>query len=436
MFPFGRNPYAPTFGSYDPYEEMRLQQELQRRRQAEEYYRRRQLEELNRRRAEQLEYARRQAELQRRREAEARYRRQQELEARRRKFSEPSHGRIPRVRLQQLSEQGDGRRQSMFDGGVQDLFETIYGNHSHANVPSSYGKRSKSSDPRARQQRVNTTWSPAEGVSEPGDSAISDTEATEEVIAPPTLATESASHDATEMTETKAECSDPEANRSHSAISDILKSFSDLKTSFVFPEKLDFLNSPSDPDAVTPKLAYTPNNAPLHQYEHLLTGLLTKLDAVESYGQESIRKARKDAVRLIERELEELDIGKLREWRGQSKEIAAAGVSPAADVEVLDIAQELGSETQVKVDPASIPLPQDEDLESHSPTSTSSTTSPDSVATPTAQDSNLPSVLIKGEGRNAEMPQVNPDALISTIEDSARDSVGGAESRAKLGAGA
>ncbi|KAG8733191.1 hypothetical protein FRC11_008050 [Ceratobasidium sp. 423] len=430
MLPFGRNPYAPTFSSYDPYKEMLLQQELQRHRQAEEYYRRRQLEELNRRRAEQLEYARRQAEIQRHREAEAQYRRQQELEARRRKFSEPSHARIPRVRLQQSSEQGDGRRQSMFDGGVQYLFDALYGNRSGGNAPSSYGGRSKSSDPRARKQWMNPTWSPAEEMSEPGDSAMSDTE---EDLAPPTSGTEPTSYDASEMTETNAESSNPEINRSHSAISDTLKSFSDLKASFIFPGKLDFLNSISDPNTVTPKLAYTPNNAPLHRYEHLLTGLLTELDAVESYGQESIRKARKDAIRLIEQELGELDVRKLREWRGQSKEIAVAGVSPTVDVEVPGITQELGSETQVEVDPASIPLPRDEDLESLSPASTSSTTSSDSVITPTAQDPNLPSASTEAEGRKARTSRVNPDPLTSTVKGSAMDSVEETESRAELG---
>ncbi|CAE6416969.1 unnamed protein product [Rhizoctonia solani] len=421
MFPFGRNPYSPVYRSYDPYEEIRLQQELQRRRQAEEFHRRRQLEELNRRRAEQLEYARRQAELQRRREAETRYRRQQELEARRRKFSEPSRARIPHVRLQDPPEQEDARRQSMFDGGIQDLFDTLYGNHAQPNA-SVYGKRSKSSDPRARQQRVNPIWTSTAGASEPTESAVSDGDADEE-MAPPTPSAEPTSHDTSEsVTDTKAESSNQEADRSHSAISDILKSFSDLKASFTFPSKIDFLNSPEDSEAVAPKLAYTPNNAPLHQYEHLLTGLLTKLDAVESFGQDSIRKARKDTVRLIEQELEELDVKKLQKWREKSGEATVTGAVTTTEVEAPSISQEPSSETQPQVDPASIPLPHDEELETHSSADTSSTASSDSVVTPTIRDSDPPSTSTSAstevEGGTTEVPQAKPDSLAPVPDDS------------------
>ncbi|KEP46272.1 BAG domain protein [Rhizoctonia solani 123E] len=418
MFPFGRNPYSPVYRSYDPYEEMLLQQELQRRRQAEEFHRRRQLEELNRRRAEQLEYARRQAELQRRREAETRYRRQQELEARRRKFSEPSRARIPHVRLQDPDEQEDTRRQSMFDGGIQDLFETLYGNRAQPNA-SGYGKRSKSSDPRARQLRVSPTWVPAGEASEPNDCAVSDGEAADEEMAPPISSAEPTTHDTSEsVTDTKDESSNPEADRSHSVISDVLKSFSDLKASFTFPSKIDFLNSPEDSEAVAPKLAYTPNNAPLHQYEHLLTGLLTKLDAVESFGQDSIRKARKDAVRLIEQELAELDVKKLQKWREKSGEFTVASAVTTAEVEAPSVAQESSPETQAQVDPASIPLPRDEDLENHSSADTSSTASSDSVVTPTIRHSDLPSSSTEVEGGKTEVPQVNPDSLAPVPDDS------------------
>lgn len=156
MFPFGHNPYGSSFQSYDPFEQLRLQQELQRRRQAEEYYRRQQLEELNRRRAEQLEYARRQAELQRLREAEARRRRELDIEARRRKLSEPSHPRGLRFRESVSPERGAASRRSMFDGGVQDLFDAIYGNR----APS--GRRSASSDPRGTRVRFEPEQSEEE----------------------------------------------------------------------------------------------------------------------------------------------------------------------------------------------------------------------------------------------------------------------------------
>ncbi|KAF8699990.1 BAG domain, partial [Rhizoctonia solani] len=404
MYPFGRSPYSPSFYSYDPYE-------LQRIRQAEEH--RRRIEELNRRRAEQLEYARRQAEYERRREAEARHRRQQEVEARRRKFSEPAQARPPRVRLTQPLEREGGRPQSMFGGDVQDLFDALYGDRTHRNPSSSYGRRAKSSDPRARQKRVDPIWTPEAEMQEPEGSAVSDTGNTGSTAVPESIPDPTAHATSESTIDVKTEEPSAETNQSQSAISDILKSFSDLKSSFTFPEKLDFLNSPDDADAVTPKLAYTRNNAPLHQQEHLLMGLLTKLDAIESYGQETIRKARKDAVLLIERELEELDVKKLQKWREQFKDVSTATLRDV-DTEMAGTAPELTLETQPEVDPASIPLPRDEDCEPHSPTNASSVASSDSVVTPIAQDSDQPSVLGGAESGKREVAQEDP--LVSVAE--------------------
>jgi hypothetical protein len=183
-----------------------------------------------------------------------------------------------------------------------------------------------------------------------------------------------------------------ESARSHSAVSDILKSFSDLKSGFVFPNKLDFLTPPGDVTVPAPKLAYTPNNAPLHQYEYLLTGLLTKLDAVESYGQEAIRKARKDAVKQIEQELEELDVKKLQEWRRQSE--AATGSAPmVVDSQLPQEPPEQVSTGQAEVDPTSVPLPRDEDQEMHLETDSlpsAPSSDSESLATPPAESSDLP----------------------------------------------
>ncbi|QRW23429.1 MATE efflux family protein [Rhizoctonia solani] len=403
-----RDPYSPSFYSYDPYE-------LQRIRQAEEH--RRRIEELNRRRAEQLEYARRQAEYERRREAEARYRRQQEIEARRRKFSEPAQARPPRVRLTQPLEREGGRPQSMFGGDVQDLFDALYGDRTHRNPSSSYGRRAKSSDSRARQKRVDPIWTPEAEMQEPEGSAVSDTGDTGSTVVPVSIPDPSAHATSESTIDVKTEEPSAETNQSQSAISDILKSFSDLKSSFTFPEKLDFLNSPDDADAVTPKLAYTRNNAPLHQQEHLLMGLLTKLDAVESYGQETIRKARKDAVLLIERELEELDVKKLQKWREQFKDVSTATLRDV-DTEMAGTAPELTLETQPEVDPASIPLPRDEDCEPHSPTNVTSVASSDSVVTPIAQDSDQPSVLGSAESGKREVAQEDPPVSVAEQADS------------------
>ncbi|KAG8698474.1 hypothetical protein FRC08_005888, partial [Ceratobasidium sp. 394] len=314
MFPFGHNPYASSYQSYDPYEQLLLQQELQRRRQAEEYARRRQLEELNRRRAAQLEYARREAELQRRREAEAARRREAEIEARRRKLSEPAHPRGLRVG-------GPGSRHSMFDGGVQDLFDALYGRpRPRSPSPAAAGRRSMSSAPRTTQERSSSVEPRTKVQFATEDSAVSDTE--EPAIDGPAsklVPAASAPEDAAD-----ADTQQVDTSLSRKVVTNILSKFASLKSGFTFPPTLDFLPSPEGVSTPTPKLAYTPNNAPLHQYEHLLTGLLTQLDAVESYGDAEVRKTRKDAVKEIEKELEELDGKKVHEWRRQFEPAASA----------------------------------------------------------------------------------------------------------------
>lgn len=409
MFPFGHNPHAQAYRGYDPYEEL-LQQELQRRRQAEEYHRRRQLEELNRRRAEQLEYARRQAEIQRLREAEARRLHQLELEARRRKLSEPAHARTlcPRIQEPAAYERDargtGGRPQSMLDGGIQDLFDALYGGRGHPNSlsPSSGGRsrRSKSSDP-PRQPTNTPALQTAEAVAQSlptEDSAVSDTE-DNDPIAPSQPASKSAAPEVTVDGQPEAD-----TTKAHSAISDILKSFSGLKAGFSFPDKLDFLSTPGDVTVTAPKLAYTPNNAPLHQYEHLLTGLLTKLDAVESYGQESIRRTRKDVVKQIERELEELDVKKLQEWRRQSEEATTTNVPVITTSEPPQESPKEASAGPMRVGPASIPhdnspeLRFDNETRIDSPSQHLGLSSSSPLATPLVRPSDL-----KPPSDNAEL---------------------------------
>ncbi|KAG8747105.1 hypothetical protein FRC12_014148 [Ceratobasidium sp. 428] len=363
MFPFGRSPYASSYQTYDPYDQILLQQELQRRRQAEEYARRRQLEELNRRRAAQLEYARREAELQRRREAEELRRREMEIEARRRKLSEPSHPRGLRMG-------GPGSRHSMFDGGVQDLFDALYGRpRPRSPSPDVSGRRSMSTAPRVARERPPSVEPKTKVRFATEDSAVSDTEEPSNNGPDPDTTPSVASStpdDAIDDSQNQQIDTSP----SRKAVVDILSKFANLKSSFTFPATLDFLPPPEGVLAPAPKLAYTPNNAPLHQYEHLLTGLLTQLDAVESYGDAEVRKARKDAVKEIEKELEELDGRKVNEWRRQF-EPEAIVVEPISEstpdavgtTESTAPTAEETSQNQTSVDPVSVPLPSDEDRE-------------------------------------------------------------------------
>jgi hypothetical protein len=161
------------------------------------------------------------------------------------------------------------------------------------------------------------------------------------VASPPTLPTEL-------MVET-TNVERLDTGASHAAVSGILATFVSLSSNFTFPSRLEFVSSSSD----SPKLAYTPTNASLHQYEHVLTGLLTRLDAVESFGDEEVRKVRKEAVKRIERELEDLDRRKLEEWKRQSATAAEPEVESQSEAEGLP----------AEVDPRQVPLPQGEEDE-------------------------------------------------------------------------
>ncbi|EUC61142.1 hypothetical protein RSOL_384320 [Rhizoctonia solani AG-3 Rhs1AP] len=239
-----------------PYEERVIQQELQRRRHIEAYlHRQRQVEEMEQRRRRDYEaavWARRQAELERRRQAEL-YRRRQ------------ARG-----------------RHSMYGVGLESVLDDLCG---------SYSGQARSWD---RQQ---------EGLQ--NDGARNIPTPTPAQNSTPTPAPTSTSTSTLVEPEQEPQV---DTTPSHTAVQSILSSLTTLQSQFTFPTRLDF-----EPN--TSKLGYTPNNAPLHGYEHALTGLLTQLDAVESYGDNGMRRARKEAVMTIERELERLDGIKVEVWK-------------------------------------------------------------------------------------------------------------------------
>ncbi|KAM5537424.1 hypothetical protein V8D89_008943 [Ganoderma adspersum] len=80
----------------------------------------------------------------------------------------------------------------------------------------------------------------------------------------------------------------------------------------------------------TPRLAYSPTNAPLHAYEEELNRILGALDAVESNGDMGVRSARRELARTVEREAE-----KVERWRGVvwrwwvESQKAASALTPA-----------------------------------------------------------------------------------------------------------
>ncbi|KAG8737276.1 hypothetical protein FRC10_008381 [Ceratobasidium sp. 414] len=313
MFALPRHPHAPSCRSYyNPYEQLLLEQELERRRRAEVYWRRQlEIEQLNRRR--QYEYARRQAELQH----------QQQVE----------------MEMERKAKQS---RRSVLGGGGEDLFDMLYGDRimptPPQEQPSPFGGREASPGPAARSERgdvvVEERVPAAKDTSPPAEL----TKRTDDFSRTPPDELQSGSAGADETHQ-------PNTAGSHVAIAGILVTFVSLSSNFTFPSQLDF-SSLSSSDS--PKLAYTPNNVLLHQYEHTLTGLLTQLDAVESYGDEEVRKARKEAVKRIEKELAELDERKMEEWRKQS----------VPEVEVKVGQQAANEAPTTEVDAAMVPLPE------------------------------------------------------------------------------
>lgn len=115
--------------------------------------------------------------------------------------------------------------------------------------------------------------------------------------------------------------------KSLKAISSVAQEFQTVVKNFTFPEILDFGDRS---DAM--ELLYTSRNAPIHLHEHTLLNLLSKLDSIDSHGDERVRAARKNLVKEIEGGLGKLDATKLAAWEAHRASIIA---SVASEKEVL-----------------------------------------------------------------------------------------------------
>lgn len=131
-----------------------------------------------------------------------------------------------------------------------------------------------------------------------------------------------------------------------------------LKNAFVWPAKVDYVARAHDEEHVslpfTPsllaspppaddldseaKLAYTPNNVPLHGYTESLNRLLVELDGVESFGRKEVRQRRKEVVREVEQECTEVETTWRALWKAHlegrlqeaTKSLADKGAGPGA----------------------------------------------------------------------------------------------------------
>jgi hypothetical protein len=132
-----------------------------------------------------------------------------------------------------------------------------------------------------------------------------------------------------------------------------------LDEGWTFPETLDFLPSTHEKDKhadrldaladpvdsassqsenlIVPPLAFTPTNVPYHAHAQALLGLLVAADAVSSDGDEQVRNARREFVRLVEGKLGEMEVGRRQVWEKMKKveggEVAQARGTSAPAVE-------------------------------------------------------------------------------------------------------
>ncbi|KAG8949372.1 hypothetical protein FRC04_008607 [Tulasnella sp. 424] len=142
---------------------------------------------------------------------------------------------------------------------------------------------------------------------------------------------------------------------SFTSIDAIQSRFDNLKSTFVFPATPQFESATSTSSGV-PRLSYASSNTSVHEYENELTKLLTKLDAVESDGAESIRGARKALVVAVENELEKLDEEKKTAWRNSVvEEETSAHTSESNQVlETSSDLQDESSEEESTIVPVSV----------------------------------------------------------------------------------
>uniref|UniRef100_A0A0K3C896 BY PROTMAP: gi/472584980/gb/EMS22555.1/ bcl-2 associated athanogene 3-like protein [Rhodosporidium toruloides NP11] gi/647400883/emb/CDR46729.1/ RHTO0S13e00716g1_1 [Rhodosporidium toruloides] n=1 Tax=Rhodotorula toruloides TaxID=5286 RepID=A0A0K3C896_RHOTO len=135
-----------------------------------------------------------------------------------------------------------------------------------------------------------------------------------------------------------------ERDASLAALSSLAKDFDSHRASFVSPTTLTFSASPSPADrstrSPTPPLAFGSPNTPFLAYEEYLLSLLTKLDAIESHGDSTIKRTRKELVKQVEAELARLDASKQKAW----EELSASASSSSSDEEAED--ESMSSESE------------------------------------------------------------------------------------------
>jgi len=173
-------------------------------------------------------------------------------------------------------------------------------------------------------------------------------------------------------------------HRSLLRLANLGRKFDEYRSTFLFPEVIDF-QDPSgniislDTTSATPvspvppsarlgqgpaKLAFTARNKPLHSHNEELNRLLTSLDAIDSYGEQSVRERRKEIVKNVEGHLANIEgvDGGLHGWKGIWRR---AHDRAAADYAAPNVSLQQGDVATVQAEPLNRMTPTDaEGLES------------------------------------------------------------------------
>ena len=91
-----------------------------------------------------------------------------------------------------------------------------------------------------------------------------------------------------------------EVEAAYQTIDDITYDFNKRVLAFSFPSLLDFT------DGDSPSLRFTDHNKPLMMLKEYLENLLFRLDEIQGYGDEGVRKARKRTVVDVQEQLDNL----------------------------------------------------------------------------------------------------------------------------------
>jgi len=203
-----------------------------------------------------------------------------------------------------------------------------------------------------------------------------------------------------------------------------------VTAAFAFPKTLEFSSPSSVPSSPSidpvdgsakddadhslrsvPSLAFTPTNHAYHAHAHALLQLLTAADSIQSDGDQEVRQARKDFVKLVESKLAEMEIKRSLVW----KEMQAADQRQQEDAVPVDAPKEDEEQTAEHPQQQEDVLPVDAPKEDEEQTAEHPQQQEDVVPADVSKEEQ-PQVA-EAEGRPAETEEEQPAAEVPSATD-------------------